>query len=51
MLADCIDQLLDQPDLGSRLSEAGLKNAAGFSWARAAIETEAILKAAIIESQ
>jgi glycosyltransferase involved in cell wall biosynthesis len=47
-LADCIDQIIDQPDLGHRLAEAGLQNSARFSWAQAAIETEAVLKSAIL---
>jgi glycosyltransferase involved in cell wall biosynthesis len=47
MLADCIEQICSRPDLRRQLSEAGLKNAAQFSWARAAIETEAILRSAI----
>jgi len=50
-LADCIDRIIDQPDLGRRLSEAGVQNAAQFSWARAARETEAVLKSAILGSQ
>jgi glycosyltransferase involved in cell wall biosynthesis len=49
MLADCIDRALGEPGLRNRLSEAGLKNAAQFSWARAAEETEEILKSAIGE--
>jgi glycosyltransferase involved in cell wall biosynthesis len=47
MLADCVDQLLTRSDLRKQLSEAGLRNAARFSWSRAATETEAALKAAI----
>jgi glycosyltransferase involved in cell wall biosynthesis len=47
MLADCIDRIRDQPKMHHQLSEAGLRNAARFSWARAAIETETILKSAI----
>jgi glycosyltransferase involved in cell wall biosynthesis len=50
-LADCIDRIIDQPDLGRRLSEAGVQNAAQFSWARAARETEAVFKSAILGSQ
>lgn len=47
MLADSIEQVSSQPNLRRQLSEAGLKNAAQFSWARAAIETEAVLKSAL----
>jgi glycosyltransferase involved in cell wall biosynthesis len=47
MLADCIDRLRIQKQLHRKLSETGLRNAARFSWARAAAETEALLKSAI----
>lgn len=47
MLADCIDRVRNEPDLLRELSEAGQRNAARFSWARAAIETEEVLRAAI----
>jgi glycosyltransferase involved in cell wall biosynthesis len=47
MLADCIEQVSRQSDLRSRLSEGGRQNAAQFSWARAATETEAVLKSAL----
>ena len=50
-LADCIDQIIHQPNLGHRLSEAGLQNSARFSWAQAAIETEAVLQLAISGSK
>ena len=46
-LADGMERLRDEPDLHRQLSEAGLRNAARFSWARAATETEAILRSAV----
>ncbi|MGY4234694.1 glycosyltransferase involved in cell wall biosynthesis [Bradyrhizobium sp. USDA 4449] len=47
MLADALDRMRGDPMLRQRLSEAGLENANRFSWARAAMETESVLDAAV----
>lgn len=45
--AAAMERLLTEPGLRQALIEAGRVNAARFSWARAAAETEAVLRAAL----